>query len=70
MPSRGTVAVCRPAKGIKTARKIVVDCFKNVHPVYHIKELMIRKELAENPEMANEDWSRFLQMSTTFEIGM
>jgi ribosomal RNA assembly protein len=55
-----TVSVMGPAKGIKTARKIVVDCFKNIHPVYHIKELMIRKELAENPEMQNEDWSRFL----------
>jgi len=37
-----------------------MGCFKNIHPVYHIKELMIRKELAENPEMATEDWSRFL----------
>merc|ERR1711959_844376 len=40
--------------------KVVEDCFHNIHPVYHVKELMIKKELAENPEMKNEDWSRFL----------
>jgi len=33
---------------------------RNVHPVYNIKELMIKKELANNPELANEDWNRFL----------
>ena len=55
-----TVAVMGSVHGLKQVRRVVEDCFKNIHPVYHVKELMIKKELAKDPAMKEENWEKFL----------
>ena len=55
-----TVSVMGNFKQLKIVRRIVLDCMQNIHPIYHIKELMIKKELMKKPEMAGENWDRFL----------
>ncbi|KMZ66967.1 KRR1 small subunit processome component-like protein [Zostera marina] len=56
-----TVAAMGSFKGLKQLRRIVEDCIQNVqHPIYHIKILLMKRELAKNPELANENWERFL----------
>lgn len=54
-----TVSAIGPIHGLSEVRKIAIDCMKNKHPIYHIKAMMIKRELAKNPDMKNEDWSRY-----------
>lgn len=55
-----TVSAMGPYKGLKEVRRVIEDCMNNVHPIYHVKELMIKRELAKDPNLKNENWARFL----------
>lgn len=55
-----TVSALGPHKGLQQVRKIVQDTMKNVHPVYSLKTLMLKRELAKNPNLKDEIWERYL----------
>lgn len=55
-----TVSAMGHFKELKTVRKVVLDTMRNIHPIYNIKELMIKRELKKRPELELDDWQRFL----------
>jgi ribosomal RNA assembly protein len=55
-----TASVMGSCSGIKQVRTIIEDCMKNIHPVFHIKLLMVKQQLFRDPTLTKESWNDYL----------
>jgi ribosomal RNA assembly protein len=55
-----TVSCMGKHSNLKIVRKIIEDSMDNIHPVLHLKRLIIKKEISKNIKFKNQNWENFL----------
>lgn len=55
-----TVACVGPYKGVQEVKHVVERSMKNVHPVFLLKQLMVKRKLECDKNMKNESWERYI----------
>nr|XP_030722106.1 KRR1 small subunit processome component homolog isoform X4 [Globicephala melas] len=58
--ARDLIKLLARSVSFEQVRKVVLDTMKNIHPIYNIKTLMIKRELAKDSELRSQSWERFL----------
>jgi len=57
-----TVSCIGNFKNIKSCRKIIEDCMKNIHPFMHIRNLVIKRKLLRSKTLKDKSWDKFIPL--------
>jgi len=57
-----TVSCIGNFKNIKSCRKIIEDCMKNIHPFMHIRNLVIKRKLLKSKTLKGKSWDKFIPL--------
>ncbi|KAI5170640.1 ribosomal RNA assembly protein [Nematocida sp. LUAm3] len=60
VPYGNTVSAIGEYKALKEVRRVSIKAMENIHPIYEIKRLMVKRELEKDPLLKNENWERYL----------
>merc|ERR1712113_1189079 len=55
-----TVSVIGAVKNIGAACRVIIECFKNIHPIYHLKSLIFRRKLMSQITFLHDNLEQFL----------
>jgi len=56
----GTVTCIGSYTGINEAKKVILGTITNTHPVFLLKQLMVKKKLGKDEKMVEENWERYI----------
>ena len=59
-----TVSCMGNFKNIKFCRKIIEDCMQNIHPYFHVRNLILRKKLIKSFTLKNKTWNSILPLKS------
>jgi ribosomal RNA assembly protein len=57
-----SVAIMGNHSGLKQVRKIIKDCMNNIHPIFHIKNLIIKQQLSRDEFLKEKNWDQYLPL--------
>merc|ERR1712039_942806 len=55
-----TVSVIGAVKNIEAACRVIIECFKNIHPIYHLKSLIAKRKLMSKTTFLHDNLEQFL----------
>jgi len=57
---KNTIVIIGSHRGLREAENVIHDTMSNIHPVYSVKELMVKRELSKREDLKEVSWKPYL----------